>query len=63
LRQKILDFFRKQSAADRSYEGSMASLNVDDPYMWHNRKTISQAAQKGQTSHPPNPGNYFTCPP
>jgi hypothetical protein len=24
---------------------------------------VTQDAQKGQTSHPPNPGSYFTYPP
>jgi hypothetical protein len=28
---------------------------------WQSKAT--QDAQKGQTSHPPNPGDYFTLPP
>jgi len=27
-----------------------------DPHSWHSRRTLSQDAQKGKTSHPPNPG-------
>ena len=27
------------------------------------RRTVPQDAQKGQASHPPNPGGYFTHPP
>jgi hypothetical protein len=27
------------------------------------RENTMQDAQKGQTSHPPNPGGYFTRPP
>ena len=30
--------------------------NVDGPHVWLNRKIFPQDAQKGQTSHPPNPG-------
>jgi len=35
----------------------------DGPHLWHNRTTFPQDAQKGQTSHPLNPGNYLTLPP
>jgi hypothetical protein len=31
-------------------------LPLDGPYVWHNRRTVLQDAQKGQASHPPNPG-------
>jgi hypothetical protein len=30
--------------------------NFDGPDAWDNRETLLQHAQKGQTSHPPNPG-------
>jgi hypothetical protein len=30
--------------------------NFDALHVWHNRSTFPQDAQKGQTSHPPNPG-------
>ena len=39
---------REQSGAG----GSLGRLQQDQ-----------QAVQKGQTSHPPNPGDYFTRPP
>jgi hypothetical protein len=31
--------------------------------MYDNKTTLPQDAQKDQTSHPPNPGGYFTRPP
>ena len=34
----------------------LACYNFDGPHVWHNRRTLSQDAQKGQTSHPPDPG-------
>ena len=34
----------------------LARETFDGPHVWHNRKTLPQDAQKGQTSHPPNPG-------
>jgi hypothetical protein len=34
----------------------LARETFDGPQMWHKRKTLSQDAQKVQTSHPPNPG-------
>ena len=34
----------------------LAPKNVGGQPMWHNRSAFLQAAQKGQTSHPPNPG-------
>ena len=38
--------------------GKTASIqqNFDGLRVWHDRGTLSQDAQKGQTSHPPNPG-------
>jgi len=30
--------------------------NFDATHVWHNNSTLAQDAQKGQTSHPPNPG-------
>jgi hypothetical protein len=30
--------------------------NFDGPHVWDNRETLLQHAQKGQTSHSPNPG-------
>jgi hypothetical protein len=41
----------------------MLVRDFDSPHVWHNRKTFSQDPQKGHTSHPPNPGGYFTLPP
>jgi hypothetical protein len=40
MRQKNINFPQRQAAADRNYK----------------RRRVQQAAQKGQTSHPPNPG-------
>ena len=34
----------------------LAHKNVGDPRLQHNRRAFPQDAQKGQTSHPPNPG-------
>ena len=34
----------------------LARENFDGEHVWHNRKTLLRDAQKGQTSHPPNPG-------
>jgi hypothetical protein len=39
--------------------GIIASLLPHHIKLFH----IKQDAQKGQTSHPPNPGGYFTLPP
>jgi hypothetical protein len=38
----------------------LAQLSFDGVHVWHNKSTILQDAQKGQISHPPNPGGYFT---
>ena len=40
----------------------LARQNFDGPHVWHNRKILVQDAQKGQTSHSPNPDGYFTLP-
>jgi len=37
--------------------------NFGGSQVYHNRRTLLQDAQKVQTSHPPNPGCYFTHPP
>ena len=34
----------------------LAHESFDGRHVWHNRKTVPQDAQKGQPSHPPNPG-------
>jgi hypothetical protein len=34
----------------------LACENFDSLHVWHNRRTLPQDAQKGQTSHPPSPG-------
>jgi hypothetical protein len=40
-----------------------AQQNFDGLHVWDKSGRPSQDAQKGQTSHPPNPGGYFTRPP
>jgi len=40
-----------------------ARETFDRPHLRRSRRTLLQDAQKGQTSHPPNPCGYFTSPP
>jgi hypothetical protein len=40
-----------------------AQPNFEALHVWNKKRAIPQDAQKGQTSHPPNPGEYFTRPP
>ena len=35
---------------------TLARENFEGPHVWYNSRTLPQDAQKGQTSHPPNPG-------
>jgi len=39
-----------------------ARETFDRPHLRRSRRTLLPDAQKGQTSHPPNPGGYFTSP-
>jgi hypothetical protein len=34
----------------------LAHQDFDGSHVWDKRKPLPQDAQKGQTSHPPNPG-------
>jgi len=36
---------------------------TESPIQLKQKKSTEQDAQKVQTSHPPNPGSYFTLPP
>ena len=40
-----------------------AQKTFDDPHVRDYEENIHADAQKGQISHPPNPGGYFTRPP
>ena len=41
----------------------LARKSAGDSSLLHNKRAFPQDAQKGQTSHPPNPGGYSTHPP
>ncbi len=49
--------------SSRLWENYSDTLEFDGLHPWHNGRTLQQDAQKGQTSHPFNPGSYFTRPP
>ena len=54
---------RRTAIFSRLWKNHGVQRNSEGMHFWDKGRTTTQDAQKGQTSHPPNPGGYFTRPP